>query len=622
LSNQLSTASSHSGETRIVTSPGATRALLRTEGSVTGGLGSSLNEPTWTNRSTGTYNSYVINGRTGARRLELPLTSFGATPIDLIRRPVANEDATAANVLSQRFYSMASLRILLSDDPDEITGLPGVTQTPEPVQLGDIFNVIGLPGYAALGTFTAARPPFAVSNGNTAEGARTISGTPLLGGFLKIEMQDGGGNWEDVTLEILQQGIAGRPWPALDAATGATIGAPCGADPSPDAIIRIQRLRDGVACAGSTLATDFWPNVLYDPREGLLRDGHGNTTPPKYGGAMSYIELDVENLSDWFEGTLGTSGDRAIDVTGYVVYFSDRRGNNNAAGAETGEYGYEDIVNRASGGTWTGGTPNNLQETGEDLNGNGAQDDYGETPFPTAAMVTAPYNTAAIRPFTNIDHDGGADNGIIDAEDILIPRANQPVFFRRALKLVNGGLGNIVAPGLTVASENPVYVQGDWNANGGGFGNPHVATAVLADAVTMLSNSFSDRRSFQFAHSLDQRNATTTWYRVAIIAGKGLSFQGIAGANADYGTDGGAHNFLRYIEDWSGQTLNYRGAIASMYTSRQAVGTYKCCTDVYSPPTRAFAFDTDFLTPALLPPRTPMFRDVNTTGFAQIIRPR
>jgi hypothetical protein len=59
-----------------------------------------------------------------------------------------------------------------------------------------------------------------------------------------------------------------------------------------------------------------------------------------------------------------------------------------------------------------------------------------------------------------------------------------------------------------------------------------------------------------------------------------------------------------------------------MFTSRQAVGTYKCCADVYSPPTRAYNFDTDFLTPALLPPRTPMFRDVNTTGFAQILRPR
>ena len=618
LSNQLSTASSHSGETRILTSPGATRALLRTEGSVTGGATTGWNEPTWTNRSTGTYNSYIINGRTGARRLELPLTSFGATPIDLIRRPVVDEDTTASNVLSQRFFSMASLRILLSDTAAEITNLPGVTAT-APVALGDISA--GLLGYADTAPdFTVARPPFALSNGLTANGARTVLGTPLLGGFLKIEMQDTAGVWEDVTLEILRLGIAGRPWATLDAAGNVT-GIVCGADPSPDAIIRIQRLRDGVACAGSLLATDYWPTVLYDPREALLRDGHASDTPPKYGGAMSYIELDVENLSDWFETS--ANGQRAMDVTGYVVYFSDRRGNKNAVNQETGEYGFEDFVNRASGGTWTGGTPNGALEAGEDINGSTALDTYGMTPRPLAQMITAPFNDATIRPFTNIDHNGGADDGEIDAEELLIPRANQPVFFRRALKLVNGGLGNIVAPGLSVASENPVYVQGHWNASAAGFGDPHVATAVLADAVTLLSGNFSDRRSFQFAHDLTNRNATTTWYRLAIIAGKGLSFQGIAGTtNADYGTDGGAHNFLRYIEDWGGQTLNYRGAIASMYTSRQAVGTYKCCADVYSAPTRAFVFDTDFLTPALLPPRTPMFRDVNTTGFAQIIRPR
>jgi hypothetical protein len=82
------------------------------------------------------------------------------------------------------------------------------------------------------------------------------------------------------------------------------------------------------------------------------------------------------------------------------------------------------------------------------------------------------------------------------------------------------------------------------------------------------------------------------------------------------------HNFLRYIEDWSGQTLNFRGSIVSLYRSRQATGTFKCCTSVYSPPTRGYNFDTDFLTPALLPPRTPMFRDINTTGFAQLIRAR
>jgi hypothetical protein len=50
------------------------------------------------------------------------------------------------------------------------------------------------------------------------------------------------------------------------------------------------------------------------------------------------------------------------------------------------------------------------------------------------------------------------------------------------------------------------------------------------------------------------------------------------------------------------------------------VGTYKCCQNVYSPPTRGYNFDTEFLTPSLLPPRTPMFRDVNILTFRQILR--
>ena len=90
--------------------------------------------------------------------------------------------------------------------------------------------------------------------------------------------------------------------------------------------------------------------------------------------------------------------------------------------------------------------------------------------------------------------------------------------------------------------------------------------------------------------------------------------------HTDFGTDGGAHNFLRYIEAWPG-TLNYRGSIVSFYLNRQAVGIYKCCDVVYEPPARGYKFDTDFLTPSLLPPRTPMFRDVNTLTFRQLLRP-
>jgi hypothetical protein len=58
----------------------------------------------------------------------------------------------------------------------------------------------------------------------------------------------------------------------------------------------------------------------------------------------------------------------------------------------------------------------------------------------------------------------------------------------------------------------------------------------------------------------------------------------------------------------------------SLYYSRQAVGPYKCCVNVYQPPTRGYNFDVEFLDPDLIPPKTPMFRDVNATGFTQAIR--
>ena len=77
-------------------------------------LGSADNEPTWTNISTGTYNSWIRNGRTGARRLDLPIVSDGAAPVDLIRRPPAGEAATS-DIGRQRFYNLATLRILISD---------------------------------------------------------------------------------------------------------------------------------------------------------------------------------------------------------------------------------------------------------------------------------------------------------------------------------------------------------------------------------------------------------------------------------------------------------------------------------------------------------------------------
>jgi hypothetical protein len=347
---------------------------------------------------------------------------------------------------------------------------------------------------------------------------------------------------------------------------------------------------------------------------------------------MHYIELDVRNLGRWLTGAIGVSGTNAVNMNGWVIYFSDRRGNRNALGQETGEFGFEDFVNPAS----AVGAPNGVLDTGEDVNSNGTLETYGATPRypssppglgapPAPADATHP---AFLAPLTSAATlTTGIAAATVGAANAHPVRANQPIFFRRALKLVNGALGNIPMPGLTIASENPVYVQGNWNASNAGFANPHASTSVIGDMVTLLSNNWNDIWSFRYpgnpktAAGPIGRDAANTWYRLAMISGKGRSFAQPAGTPQDFGTDGGVHNFLRYIEDWGGATLSYRGSIVSFYFNRQGNGVYKCCSTVYNPPTRGYNFDTDFLTPTLLPPRTPMFRDVNTIGFTQIINP-
>ena len=183
-----------------------------------------------------------------------------------------------------------------------------------------------------------------------------------------------------------------------------------------------------------------------------------------------------------------------------------------------------------------------------------------------------------------------------------------------------------------MVAENPVYIAGDYNADSsqGGTatfndmaGRCHVPAAVMADAVTLLSGNWSDTTTFNNPTNVGNRPAATTSYRTAIMGGKNMSFAQPTGypTPADFGTDGGVHNFLRYLEKWGGSTLNYRGSLVSFFYSLQATGVYKCCTIVYSPPTRVENFDTDFQNIQTLPPGTPRFTDVNALSFEQALLP-
>jgi hypothetical protein len=381
------------------------------------------------------------------------------------------------------------------------------------------------------------------------------------------------------------------------------------------------------------MPTDFGPTALYDAREGSYRDVN-TAAPMAMGGVMNYVALDIRNLGRWFRGEIGAMGAQAVRNNGYIVYFSDRRGNHDwddANDRETGEYGNEDSINSGGGAGPADPAPNGgMPEGGEDRNEDGDLDVYGarvETTIPGLVPAGAP--TAANMPFgtgadprTTITNPGEA-------------RVNKQIFFRRALKLINGGISggvnnasmtidpNDQNAGLAIAAENGIYVQGNYNATSTDpNAEPNVPASILADSIAILSNNWSDWRSLTYPNDMGARDATDTGYRFAMVAGKSMAFARPGWAAAgDWGTDGGIHNFMRMLEDWGGFTTFYRGSMISLYTARQFIGIYKANGNTYAPGTRAFSFDTDFLNPFLLPPGTPMFRDVNTLRFRQILRP-
>ena len=736
LSNGWPTATNYTGTVDVLTAPANYLAFTTSDGSLVGTLGSAENS-NWQNISISTYNGYIRNGDldpptytgtngTGVSALNLEVATplIGGTPIDLIRRPVAGENTSNPGKLGERYFSQASLRILLSDNPADITGLPCVSAG-APIDLSLLAqtgaqNKTG--SWATNATLeaietAASEPggagsslmPLAVSGATAStytaypgDGYWVPNGTPIIKGYIKIEAQTTYGvpcgTYKDVTAEILGLGYVGRVMnkytsgsfvtpPSLPALPTSQVAASTCADPNPNAVIRLERIRDnpstgsGDPCVTSSTDiknlkdTDVWPNALFDAREGNGRDwcpnGAGGTctVSPTLAGVMYYVELDVNNLQRWLTGVIGSSGastkDPNVSSNDFSIYFSDRRGNYIAtplasgwppaspSGNETGEYGFNDVVNPAS----QYGCPDDTLEASEEFDS--PQDvtlqTYGATagiaPYPATAGGTYTTNelyTLMTGTFKSLSTAAGsalqpnwecANPSYITTSVKVWPgwyvknpqeaRENAPLFFRRALKLVNGSTINLgTCPngnncGLAIASENPVYIQGDFNAPGGSFTTPYGATSVMADAVTLLSDSWNDVNSFSSTYSTALRASSTTSYRVAIAAGKGISFTQPTQYTCyqDFGTDGGVHNFLRFLE--AGSTVNYKGSIVSLFYNRQAVGTYKDGSNntVYTPPTRGYVFDSDFLTPSLLPPRTPMFRDTNTIGFTEYLLP-
>jgi hypothetical protein len=642
----------------------------------------------------------------GVSPLTLTSASLGGitTPISLIRRPVPGEATSNPAEFSQQYYSQVTLRILLDDyktpgSPasgcagSDMMSLNGIDTSKNPVDLTTIANIAtsGAANSTVSGPFTPA------------DGYWQTKGTATIQGCLKIEYQDTSGAFHDISSTtspgLLSYGYRGKNINPQTKTQLATVSAgqeislplepaspnqyskyvapsPC-TDVDTTAIIRIERLRDNPSslyptsgdsntaannCGTAASGVDYWPNVLFDAREATSRaedtnipTGTGGLPLITAAGAMQYIELDAKNLAAWFKNN--QAGLKLNNTTGFSVYFSDRRGNQidttTGINARTGSYGFNDFVNLTDPAHGCPNAP--TLDQGEDLEGDGVLRTYGRTLTqptnvftPSSVSLLSSGNTTALESNPNYcTSQGNLWPGALYV-DTMDSRQNPPVFFRRALKIVNGSslalgttcYGASPSPpcGLTIASENPVYVQGDYNApNDGSFSGSSVAASIAGDAVTLLSDNWNDINSFIYPWDSSGRPGVQTAYRVAIIGGKGIPFPQPSGQPEDYGTDGGLHNFIRFLEDWSpptgsglpsgvatgGQNAYYLGSLVSFYYNRQAVGTYKGDDNqVYNPPNRVYSFDTNFTNGTQwLPPLTPNLRTINTVGFSEEIMP-
>ncbi len=203
----------------------------------------------------------------------------------------------------------------------------------------------------------------------------------------------------------------------------------------------------------------------------------------------------------------------------------------------------------------------------------------------------------------------------------------------------NGGK-NLPAP-MTIVSDQAIYLQGDYNT----FATR--SAAVMADTITVLSvNCLSPSTTTDpakiptaeincvinpYPYIYDGKVDNSPWTtskptrstlgvmyaaQTTSVNAAFLSFtnqsRGNLGVGRGYGNywpySGGLNNYMRLLEDWSGQTLNYRGSMVSLGTPLESSGEFRpggYDESYFNAPNRNFNYETNFNAFPQLPPMTP-----------------
>lgn len=239
-------------------------------------------------------------------------------------------------------------------------------------------------------------------------------------------------------------------------------------------------------------------------------------------------------------------------------------------------------------------------------------------------------------------------NGVVYVETPLQAVAAKkdgvvPALNNWAVKLTNGS--QIPNPdfalkkdifGTTMATNGPMYVQGNYNADGNfAAGNEYnvdvprnddynqyrqapgaaqgkyveAAASLVADAITVLSNNWVDSNSTK---PQADRVASQTEISAAFISG--IVPSGKPGYDATRFYSGGVENFPRFLETWgNSRNFIYRGSMVALYESEVAKGRWGK-GNVYSPPARKWGFNTLFQE-GKYPPGMPITRTYKRINF-------
>jgi Tfp pilus assembly protein PilX len=266
------------------------------------------------------------------------------------------------------------------------------------------------------------------------------------------------------------------------------------------------------------------------------------------------------------------------------------------------------------------------------------------------------------------DLDG---NGVIVAANDVVADSTDPIYKRDSItnldttaivdyprKYLNGTKGQSpfgfafnggdYLPGaLTLATDQAIYVQGNFNNNANvqpaaAVNTPspdRLPAAIMGDTITVLSNQCLTGRSVNSAGTVTNylgtpaaqidcglpSNATgsavdfgNNYYTVIEPTAVNAAFLssimrscGNLGVNRSCGGgagsySGGINNYMRMLEDWQlSQYFNYSGSFVSLGAPLEYSGAYLLGGTFYNIPVRNYNFDTNFNNFSLLPPLSP-----------------